>query len=152
MSILNLRKTTIHTLILSVLLFLSTSIVGAETVEYDGLIEPFEVVDIGAPAEGIVAKVTVDRSSPVKQGQILVQLESSVERAALAKARTMATFDGEIDLQQAQLAFAKRVHQRIKQSRRIPRRRNPANQKGLSAIVLKVQLNGLSGIWRSHDT
>ncbi|MDX2454418.1 efflux RND transporter periplasmic adaptor subunit [Desulfosarcina sp.] len=87
----------------------------AETIEYEGLIEPYEVVEIGAPAEGIVAKVMVDRSSLVKRGQVLVELESSVERATLGKARTMATFDGEIDLQQAQLAFTKRVHQRVRQ-------------------------------------
>ncbi len=109
-----LHKTTIYILTLIVFFLLSISTAWAETVEYDGLIEPYEVVEIGAPAEGIVAKVTVDRSSPVTQGQVLVQLESSVERATLDKARTMAAFDGEIGLQHAQLAFAKRVHQRVK--------------------------------------
>ena len=110
-----LHKTIIYILTLTVFFLLSVTAAWPETVEYDGLIEPYEVVDIGAPAEGIVNEVTVDRSSPVKQGQVLVKLESSVEWAAFAKARTMATFDGEIDLQQTQLAFAKRVHQRIKQ-------------------------------------
>jgi RND family efflux transporter MFP subunit len=88
--------------------------VSAETVEYDGLIQPYEVVEIGAPTEGIVAKVTVDRSSLIQQGQVLVELESSVERAALEKAKTLATFDGEINLQQTQLDFARRVHHRIR--------------------------------------
>ncbi len=95
-------------------LLLYASIATAETVEYDGLIEPYVVVDIGAPAEGIVADVTIDRSSSVEKGQILVELESSVERATLEKAKAMAAFDGEISLQQAQLAFAKRVHKRVK--------------------------------------
>ena len=108
-----LRKTTIFSLILTTLLVLAAA-VCAEMVEYDGLIEPYIVVDIGAPAEGIVADVTVDRSSSVKKGQILVELESSVERATLEKANAMAAFDGEISLQQAQLAFAKRVHKRVK--------------------------------------
>ena len=57
-----LRKTTICYLILTAILLLSTA-VCAETVEYDGLIEPNVVVDIGAPAEGIVANVDVDRSN-----------------------------------------------------------------------------------------
>lgn len=109
-----LRETTIYVLTLTVLLLLSTAAVWAETVEYDGLIEPYVVVEIGAPAEGVVAKVTVDRSSPVKQGQALVELESSVELAVLEKAEAMATFDGEIGLQQTQLAFAKRVHKRVR--------------------------------------
>jgi RND family efflux transporter MFP subunit len=109
-----LLKTYIYALTLIVFLMLSADAIWAETVEYDGLIEPYMVVEIGAPAEGIVAKVTVDRSSPVKQGQTLVELESSVERAAFEKAKALAAFDGEIGLQQTQLAFAKRVHNRIK--------------------------------------
>ncbi len=108
-----LRKTTIFSLILTTLLLTATA-VYAETVEYDGLIEPYVVVDIGAPAEGIVADVTIDRSSSVEKGQILVELESSVEQATLEKAKAMSAFDGEISLQKAQLAFAKRVHQRVK--------------------------------------
>jgi RND family efflux transporter MFP subunit len=86
---------------------------NAETVEYDGLIEPSVVVDIGTPAEGIVDRVTVDRSSSVKKGQTLVVMESSVERAVLAKAKAMATFDSEIGLQKTQLTFAIRTHARF---------------------------------------
>jgi len=86
----------------------------AEMVEYDGLIEPYMVVDIGAPAEGIVDRVKVDRSSAVEKGQILVMMESSVERAVLAKAKAMAAFDGEIGLQTTQLAFAKRTADRFR--------------------------------------
>ncbi|BBO81810.1 hypothetical protein DSCO28_23760 [Desulfosarcina ovata subsp. sediminis] len=85
----------------------------AETIEYEGLIEPNVVVEIGAPAEGIVDAVTVDRGSVIEKGQVLVKLESSVERAAVEKTAKMATFKGEINLQQDQLAFAKRVHQRV---------------------------------------
>jgi RND family efflux transporter MFP subunit len=108
-----LRKTTIFNLILTTLLLPATA-VCAQTVEYDGLIEPYVVVDIGAPAEGIVADITVDRSSSVEKGQILVELESSVERATLEKAKAMAAFDGEISLQKTQLAFARRTHNRFK--------------------------------------
>ena len=110
---LNLSKKTICNLILTAMLLLATA-VCAETVEFDGLIEPYVVVDIGAPEEGIVARVTVDRSSSVKKGQILVQMNSSVEQAVLEKAKAMATFDGEIGLQKTQLAFAKRAHGRFK--------------------------------------
>ena len=111
---LNRSKTTSVILMLTALLLVWGAPVWSEVVEYDGLIEPYEVVEIGAPAEGIVAKVTVDRSSPVKKGQTLVELESSVEWAVLRKAKIMASFDGEISLQRAQLAFSKRVHERIK--------------------------------------
>ena len=109
-----LCKRIFFNLTLAAMLMLWTIAVQAETVEYDGLIEPCEVVDIGAPAEGIVAKVGVDRSSPVKKGQILVELESSVERAAVERAKVMATFDAEIGLEQTKLAFSKRVHERVR--------------------------------------
>lgn len=108
-----LRKTIVFMLILTGALRFEF-IAHAETIEYDGLIEPHEVVDIGSPTEGIVAAVSVDRSSRVKKGQILVTLESSVERATLEKAEAIAAFDGEIGLQQTQLAFAKRVYDRFK--------------------------------------
>jgi RND family efflux transporter MFP subunit len=111
--VLILRKKTIFNLILTAMLLLATA-VCAETVEYDGLIEPYVVVDIGAPAEGIVARVTVDRSSSVKKGQILVEMDSSVERAVLEKAKAMATFDGEIGLQLTQRAFAIRTYDRFR--------------------------------------
>jgi RND family efflux transporter MFP subunit len=86
----------------------------AETVEYDGIIEPYDIIEIGTPSEGIVSKVLVDRSHVVKKGDILVALESSLEKAALEKARALAEFDGEIQLQMIELSFAKRVYQRIK--------------------------------------
>jgi RND family efflux transporter MFP subunit len=104
---------TVCNLILVVLL-IPVTIIYAETVEYDGLIEPYVVVDIGTPAEGIVDRVTVDRSSSVKKGQVLVTMESSVERAVLAKAKVMASFDGEIGLQETQLAFAMRTNDRFR--------------------------------------
>ena len=83
-------------------------------VEYDGIIKPHAVVELGSPAEGVVAKVAVERSAMVKKGQTLVELESSVQRATVKKATAMANFDGEIALQKAQLAFAKRAQSRIK--------------------------------------
>jgi RND family efflux transporter MFP subunit len=109
----NLRNATGCAMMLTVFLVLASPAMS-ETVEYDGLIEPHRVVDIGAPAQGIVARVTVDRSSLVRKGQLLVKLESSVERAAVAKAQAMTTFDGEIGLQQTKLEFAKRVYKRVK--------------------------------------
>ncbi len=109
-----LQKKTTFNLVTGTLILLWTTCVSAETIEYDGLIEPNIIVEIGAPTEGIVARVTVDRSSRIKKGQTLVELESSVEQVALEKARAMVKFDGEINLQKTQLAFAGRVHDRVK--------------------------------------
>ncbi len=110
---LNLRNRIIFNLVLAAIL-LPAATVRAETVEYIGLIEPWVVVDVGTPAEGIVDRITVERSDSIEKGQILVEMDSSVEWAALEKAKAMATFDGEIELQKTQLAFAKRTHNRFK--------------------------------------
>jgi len=106
------NKTLLNLILIAV--FAPVIAMNAETVEYDGLIEPYAVVDIGSPAEGIVDRVKVDRSNSVKKGQTLVVMESSVERAVLAKAKAMATFDSEIGLQNTQLTFAIRTHDRFK--------------------------------------
>ncbi len=110
-----LRKSAACAIVAAALLLTLAPVGRAQTVTYDGLIQPYEVVEIGAPMEGIVAKVVVDRSSTVQAGQTLVELESSVERAAVEKAKAMAAFRGEIGLQQATLQFDKRVHNRLKE-------------------------------------
>lgn len=107
-----LKKTMFNLILIAILVPISS--MYAETVEYDGLIEPYVVVDIGTSAEGIVDRVTVDRSSSVKKGQTLVVMESSVERAVLAKAKAMASFKSEIGLQKTQLAFAIRTADRFR--------------------------------------
>ena len=109
-----LRKPAIYGLILTIILLFSAGYVWAEMLEYEGLIGPYKVIEIGSPAEGIVARVAVDRSSSVKEGQILVELESSVEEAAFQKAKALARFEGDIGVQQTQLAFAKRAHDRFR--------------------------------------
>jgi RND family efflux transporter MFP subunit len=111
----NHRAIIISNFIAAVALLCWTAAAWAGTVSYDGLIEPYVVVDLGTPVQGIVAQVTVDRSSPVTKGQSLVVLESSVERAALEKAEAQAGFDGDIHLQSTQLKFAKRAYERIKE-------------------------------------
>jgi RND family efflux transporter MFP subunit len=109
-----LKKIPLNCVVLTAWLLAWPAAGPAQTMTYDGLIQPYRVVEIGAPTEGIVAKVAVDRSSAVQAGQTLVELESSVERAAVEKAAAMADFQGEISLQQATLQFDKRVHDRMK--------------------------------------
>ena len=109
-----MRHMKIKILVLITTAVMMGSALAEGIIEYDGLIEPFSVVDIGAPAEGIVDHVSVDRSDMIEQGQILVELESSVEEVALEKARSVVTFDGDIKFQKTQLDFAKRVHNRVK--------------------------------------
>ena len=110
------------TWLLSMLLLLPAPTLWAKTVEYDGLIEPYRTVEIGAPTQGIVSRIKVERSDSVKKGQLLVGIESSVEWVSVEKAKVISGFEGEIGLQKTQLAFAKRDYNRIKQVASIPTR------------------------------
>ena len=59
----------------------STSGVNAEIT---CLIEPSMLVDLGAPVEGVIEQITVDRSDSVKKGQVVARLRSAVEEAEIA--------------------------------------------------------------------
>ena len=80
--------------------------------EFDCLIEPGEVVDVGSPAHGVIEKVFVDRGDFVALGEPLSKLDSSVEQAALELARTRANSTVEIELSRENAEFSKRLHLR----------------------------------------
>jgi len=68
---------------------------------HDCIIEPHEVVDVGSALTAVVASIKVERSDIVKMGQVLAELESSPERAAVAVARARAKMQGEMLASQA---------------------------------------------------
>ena len=63
----------------------------------DCMIQPSMTVQVGSPVTGVIARIDVDRGDIVKRGQVLAQLGSQVERAALAVARERAEQTGEIE-------------------------------------------------------
>lgn len=93
--------------------FQTVSVCGEELQEFEGLIEPYEIVDVGTPVSGVVSSVDVKRSHVVTKGQPLVFLDSSVQSAVVEKARALAAVDGEITLQQERLSFAERMLRRV---------------------------------------
>lgn len=96
-------------------LFFTRPVAGGDLAEFEGIIEPFEIVDVGTPVAGVVAHVNVQRSSSVQKGESLVLLDSSVEKAVLERAKVLAEVEGDITLQEERLAFAKRVHRRVEE-------------------------------------
>ena len=68
---------------------------GADVSEFlDCLIQPSELVDIGSPVIGLIESVRVRRSDTIRRGDVLVELESATERAAVDLARARAEMDG----------------------------------------------------------
>jgi RND family efflux transporter MFP subunit len=85
-----------------------------ESVEYDGLIEPHRVINLGTPVLGVIETVTVDRGDRITKGQVLVTLQASVEKATMELARARAELEAGIQAKRAELEFARRNEQRIK--------------------------------------
>jgi len=63
------------------------------------LVEPFMVVNVGSPVDGVLERVTVDRGDAVRKGQVVAQLKSGVEAAA-------------VELSQARVEFGRRKVER----------------------------------------
>lgn len=73
--------------------------------ELDCIIEPSVIADVGSPARGVVEKIYSHRSDLVKKGKIIIQMESSVERASLELARIRADLNTAIELRQESARF-----------------------------------------------
>jgi RND family efflux transporter MFP subunit len=50
---------------------------------YECLVEPHTVVNVGSPVDGVLELVAVNRGDWVRKGQVLAQLQSGVEAAAV---------------------------------------------------------------------
>jgi len=78
--------------------------VQAADSEFDCLIEPAQVVEIRSPVVGILQQVHARRGESVRQGQVLVTIESSVERSAVDTARFRADTQGALQLARSKAA------------------------------------------------
>jgi len=74
--------------------------------EFDCIIEPSRTVEVRAASEGLIEKIWVDRGDMVKAGQVLVTLDSGVERAAVEAARHRSTMQGRVRTGESRVEFA----------------------------------------------
>lgn len=79
----------------------------------DCVIEPHEIIDIASRVDGIVDELTVERGDTVATGQILAKLDSGVEEAAVAAARSRARANAELEANTISVDFAKRRQDRL---------------------------------------
>ena len=77
------------------------------------IIEPFHVVEIGSPVTGLIEKIHVEWSDSVEAGQVLVELESGAERAAVRLARAEAEMDERIKSREASASLVERRRDRL---------------------------------------
>ncbi|HPU79885.1 efflux RND transporter periplasmic adaptor subunit [Accumulibacter sp.] len=79
---------------------------GASAGEFDCIVEPSRTIEVRAASEGLIEKIWVDRGDSVKAGQVLVTLDSGVERAATEAARYRSTMHGRIRTGESRVEFS----------------------------------------------
>ena len=87
---------------------LSTAVFAEGAPHFDCLIEPNMVIDINSSVQGKISTILVQRSDMVEEGQLLVELESEIEKATVALATARTGMDAELRERQVSVAFAKR--------------------------------------------
>ncbi len=76
------------------------------------IMKPSMEVSVGAPVEGIIQEMAVDRGEWVSKGQVVVTLEASVEKATVELAKAKAEAEATIKSTQAKIAFSTRKLER----------------------------------------
>ena len=85
---------------------------AAAAKSFECLLQPWQVVELRSPTEGLIAKVRVERGDAVKAGEVLVELDSSVERSAAALAEFRATMRGRITAASERVGYATKKFER----------------------------------------
>jgi len=71
----------------------SGGVASAQETDFECLIAPSQVVELSSPVAGVLESVDVERGDRVRKGQVIAQLQSGIERAAVELARARAEFD-----------------------------------------------------------
>lgn len=85
----------------------------ASAQEYDCMIEPAQTVEIRSPVVGILERVHARRGDAIRQGQVLVSIESSVEASAAESARARADAQGQAEMSRAKVAALREKARRL---------------------------------------
>lgn len=81
---------------------------GSQAAELDCLVKPEMYIELSSPTAGVLEKLLVNKGDHVTKGQIIAQLEASVESAKVNQAKFEAGSNSEINNRKAQLEFALR--------------------------------------------
>jgi len=80
--------------------------------EFDCLIEPRQTVEIRSTVEGLIERIAVDRGDIVARGQVIVTLDSDVERASVALAKQRSELEWAIRSGESRVAYSSKKHER----------------------------------------
>jgi RND family efflux transporter MFP subunit len=80
--------------------------------DFDCVIEPSEIADLGSAVPGVIDKIYARRSDSIKKGEIVATLESSVASANAVLSRARAELTTSISLRKESAAFGSRTSER----------------------------------------
>jgi RND family efflux transporter MFP subunit len=103
---------TMHKIFMMAALAALAAAASSHAAEFNCLLEPRKVVELRSPTNGLVARVDAERGQFVRPGQVLVALDTGLERAALNIARQRATMDGAIRTGESRVAFSTQKYKR----------------------------------------
>lgn len=85
--------------------------------EVPGLVQAERMVELYAPAPGVIQEVRVSEGDSVRQGDVLVSLEDAASRAAVNVARAQAESRGSVTFAESEVAFAEALVRRMESAR-----------------------------------
>ncbi|MFW5425906.1 MAG: efflux RND transporter periplasmic adaptor subunit [Methylophagaceae bacterium] len=100
-------------LIVVVTLMMSMPISATEYTDIDCLIKPEMYIDVSSPVEGVVSALLVNKNDSVEAGQVLAQLEDSIEVARVEIATHEAAMANQIQTKKVRLDYALRKEERV---------------------------------------
>ena len=92
--------------------FCALLVPSAWAAEMACVIKPYAEISIGTPVEGVIQTVPVDRGDWVTKGQVIVTLESSLEEATVALAKSKAEAEAVLKSSQVKIGFSTRKLER----------------------------------------
>lgn len=93
---------------------LATCLVGvAQGAGYQCLIEASQVVELRSSVDGTIEAVHVQRGDVLRKGQVLVELQSAAEKAAVDSARYRSEMEGQVSSARTRLDFANKKLARV---------------------------------------
>jgi RND family efflux transporter MFP subunit len=63
---------------------------------FECLLEPWQMIEVRAPVDGIIASISANRGDSIRRGQPLVELQADSERVAVELARKRSVQEGQI--------------------------------------------------------
>jgi RND family efflux transporter MFP subunit len=98
---------------IALLALIAAPALAAPPADFDCLIEAAQTVEIRSPVVGILERVHARRGEAIRQGQVLVSIESSVETSAAESAKARADAQGQAELSRAKVAALREKAKRL---------------------------------------